>query len=349
MKNAFKVIIALFFTFAIAALMVPYTVNAATSPSYPTSIDGLPVILIETPANDISMPSGDVTLVLLDIVSTTIEASTARLDLSKYLKSNPLPNNVFFEVYGGPGVTAEQIINKQKENDELQRKYGVIKLGPIQSGVSPDTTAGPFQVDINNDPSNNNSLDLQSCNIVAPTITGTYEDQYAYLGDNVMTNTSYFLQSGQIYANGQTRLIWADTGTSCAAQTFNLTYIGGDTYDHSIYYYGAGSGNYKQWEMWCFNNNTSAYAYHVESYATGTSLSANINTSVFFENYNTHSNWYAGFSSSTVQANDAYDGGYPIGAWSSDTLYNNVYKAMSGSLSNYGTTTWTLSNIPLGY
>ena len=66
MKNVFKVIIALFFTFAIAALMVPYTVNAATSQSYPTRLMAFPVTRIETPANDVSMPSGDVTLVLLD-------------------------------------------------------------------------------------------------------------------------------------------------------------------------------------------------------------------------------------------------------------------------------------------
>ena len=39
--------------------------------------------------------------------------------------------------------------------------------------------------------------------------------------------------------------------------------------------------------------------------------------------------------------------GFTYKPWSSDYLNANV--AMKGSLANYGTTTWTLSKIPLAY
>ena len=293
------------------------------------------------------MPLLTQTLVLLDTTSSTIEESSAKLNLNNYLKNNPLPNNVSFEVYGGPGVTAEEIISLAASNNTFQKQHGVIKLGPIQTGISPDTiTIIPsFQVDENGDPNNESYLDMQSCNITAPTIIGNYEDNYAYFGDNVFTNTNYFLQSGEIYANGSSRLIWADTGTGCGAQTFYLPYYGGDTYDHSISYYGTGNYGYQEWMMWCFNLTTSAWAYHIETYATGTSLGYSPNTSVFFENHNVNSNWYAGFQSSTVQANNAYDGGYPDGPWANSYFCLPNY-SMTGSLTNFGTTNWTLNEIP---
>ncbi|MGA7728049.1 MAG: hypothetical protein WCA62_04255 [Dehalococcoidales bacterium] len=119
-----------------------------------------------------------------------------------------MPKNVSFEVYGGPGVTAQEIISLAASNNTFQKQHGVIKLGPIQTGISPDTiTIIPsFQVDENGDPNNEPYLDMQSCNIIAPTIIGNYEDNYTYFGDNVFTNTNYFLQSGEIYANVQAGL-----------------------------------------------------------------------------------------------------------------------------------------------
>ena len=58
MKNAFKVIATLLFTSAIVVLMLPGVVSAATSPSstYPASINGLPVVLVEDSANTPSVP-----------------------------------------------------------------------------------------------------------------------------------------------------------------------------------------------------------------------------------------------------------------------------------------------------
>lgn len=258
-----------------------------------------------------------------------------------------------FEVYGGPGITKEKIIKNQIENNNRQEKYGVTILGPIQSGGK---DAGPFQIDRFDDPETE-TLNFQTVMIPAPTITGTYEDEYAYFGNNVMTNGDYFLQSGQIYDNSNSRLIWADTTTNYAVQDFNIDYVGGHVYTHYIYYYGAGSGNYKKWAMAVYDNTASDWACHIEPEALSTSTKYDINTSVFFENYNTESDWYDGFSSGTVSATQAWKGygsvvngswtGW-LSCWDDDTLYNNIYGAMSGSLTDWGTTYWTLSNIPLG-
>jgi hypothetical protein len=341
--------------FTIMAMAFPVAVSAAATPAYPTAINGFPVILVETSTNDITLPAGYVTLVLLDTVSTTANESTARLNLNNYLESNPLPSNWSLEVYGGPGITKDEVIKTQTDNNSWQKQHGLFKVSRIQDGVSP-LTAGLFQVDMFNDPQTK-TLNLQTCFILAPTITGNYEgNSYAYFGNNVLTNSSYFLQSGQIYANSNSRLVWADTSTGTAVQTFSIPYVGGHNYEHSIFYYGP-YGSHTKWEMICEDMNTSQFVYHIENNATGTTLQCNINDSVFFENYNTNSNWYWGFSPSTASANSAWEGYGSVvnGSWTgwqsqfaSDTLFNNIFGAMSGSLANFGRTTWTLSLIPLG-
>lgn len=369
MKNAFKVIVTMLITFAVVALMLPGVVSAAASstPVYPTSIAGFPVVLVKTSANDIDLPNGQTILVLLNNSSTT--STTPGPAIYNYLKTNPLPNNVSYEVYGGPGVTAEQIISLQKQYNDQQKKYGVIKLGSAHTGISPDTASNHgFQVDWNNDPLTQ-TLEQQSCNIVAPTITGNWMDPdgYAYFGDNVMTNaldpfdisSHYFLQSGLYWGySNQNYLVWADDSTypPLAAQVFSMPYIGGDTYSCSVFYDGPNSNGLQEWEMCCVNCTTSDSAYYIEPNAVGTSLyytQGTNDTSVFFENANTNSNWYKGFSGGTVQASFAMEGigsgqnGFTYKPWSSDYLNANV--AMKGSLANYGTTTWTLSKIPLAY
>jgi hypothetical protein len=351
MKKVFKIIATLFFVFAIVVLMLPGIVSAADSASsvYPTSINGLPVILVETPANDINIPSGHATLVLLDTTSVTVGESVKKLDLKSYLINNPLQTNISFEVYGGPGVTAQQIIS-------LQKKYSLIQLGSISPQVSPNYTNVSFQICMNNDAWNPNSnLNMQACNIIAPATTNNYpytwQNQYTYFGDNVRTDGNYFLQSGQYYGginyNGQDYLVWADDSTnSLQAQPFDMQYTPGNNYTHSIFYWGPGNNGYQEWGMMCFNCTTSDWAYHIEQNAFGTVLGAYDDTDVFFENHNTNTQWYQAFNVSTVQANTAYEGGSPV-PWSSSTNLDYGSGAMSGYLQNSGTLTINLSKVPV--
>lgn len=373
MKNAFKAIVGSFLVFTIMAFILPSTVSAAASPIYPTTINGLPVILVETSANNVSLKEGHVTLVLLDTSSTTLKESMAKFTLNDYLTNNPLPSNWLVEVYGGSGVTAEGIIEIQKENNDLQKQYGVDMLGPLQSdlsqsNISPDENTGSFADDENVDPQQI-ELNLQSCNIIAPSLNWTkYISNFAYFGDNVITNASnpfggggnYALQSGQIYAYGDNQLVYASSNDGLASHDFSLTYVPNCNYLHEIYYCTNDLNGYTEWMMAVCNENSNQWGYAPEYCAYGTYIDQayqQLNNGVFFENHFTDSSWYKGFNNNyTVSAYLAQEGyGFvsngvwtgSISSWSTDFCYPG--NEMSGSLAYYGTTTWLLSTIPLGH
>jgi hypothetical protein len=380
MNKALKLIATLFFTFAIVVLMLPGTLSAANTPSsiYPTSIAGLPVILVETSANNVSLQEGHVTLVLLDTASTTLKESAAKFNLDEYLTNNPLPNNWTIEVYGGPGQTAAQIIDLQKENNNLQKRFGVAKIGPNQNSISQSSMstniASNFACDENKDPMSR-LLNYQSCMIVAPQTNYPSDvSGYAYFGDNAVTNAAnpfpdlhgvisgnYTLQSGQFYQIGGNRLCYAYSNDGLIAHYFSLPYIVNDTYFHEIYYSNYELNGYSVWMMNCTNETTGQWVYIPQSYALGTYFiqSQNWNQSVFFENHFSGSDWYTSFNQNnppnsphTVSANDAFEGygsvingGWrgSMSAWSLDDRSDP--NQMTGSLENYGTTTWNLSQI----
>jgi hypothetical protein len=236
-KNTFKLSAVLLSILAIVIMMFPGAATAAAPPTYPTSINGMPVILVETSANNIAMQDGKVTLVLLDNTSTLDSASTIKYKLKDYLINNPLPSNTDLEVYGGPNTTKESILKYQKEHNDFQRKNGVMQLCPIPTGTSTGLSTNEigsqhgFQVDRNNDPWSNPNLDHQACNIVAPSVVAWAQQDYSYFGDNVMTNYYYFLQSGQVYSTNTNFLVWADDtnvyGNPDLAQPFAMTYTAG--------------------------------------------------------------------------------------------------------------------------
>ena len=92
-----------------------------------------------------------------------------------------------------------------------------------------------------------------------------------------------------------------------------------------------------------------------------TSLRYDFNTSVWLENFNTNSAWSSGFSSQTISVNSAHDGlETNPQAWSEDVLYtvnvgsngsrtnlNNTPPMISGSLTNFGKSTWYLNTFNL--
>jgi hypothetical protein len=381
-KNSLKVIIVTLFAFVLVTLMLPGTISAAASPSsiYPASIDGLPVILVETSANNVSLQNGKVILVLLDTASATPTESASKIDISDYLSNNPLPNNWSLEIYGGPGQTAEQIINLQTENNNLQKQYGVVTLGPpqsalYQSSVSPSVVSN-FACDENDDPLNTSKLlNYQSCMIVAP-ITNYPSDinGYAYFGDNVITNAAnpfpdqkgvisgnYTLQSGQYYQLNNNHLCYAYSNDGLSVHYFSLPYIPNDTYFHEVYYSNYELNGYSVWMMNCTNETTHQWVYIPQSYALGTYFiqSQNWNQGVFFENHFNDSDWYTAFNQNnppnpqnTVYAYDAFEGygsvingGWSgtMSAWSLDTRSDP--NQMKGSLESYGKTIWYLSYI----
>jgi hypothetical protein len=189
-KNTFKLSAVLLSILAILIMMFPGTATAAALPTYPTSINGMPVVLVETSANNVSLAPGQIILVLLDNTSAPTSASELeseiKLNLKDYLKNNLLPDNTCIEVCGGPNITKESIFKLQKENNDWQKKSGDMKLGSIDAGGSAGHT---FEVDMNLGPQTK-TLDRQSCNIIAPIVRPNIQNHYSYFGDNVRTNGS---------------------------------------------------------------------------------------------------------------------------------------------------------------
>jgi hypothetical protein len=236
-KKTFKLSAVLLSILAIVIMMFPCAATAAAPPTYPTSIDGMPVILVETSANDVSLSAGQVILVLLDKTSAPMSASDLRSmtksKISNYLNNNPISGNPCIQVYGGPGITKELILKIQMKNNDWQKKYGSVKLGTIDASGS---GGHAFQIDVNSGTASK-TRDRQSCNITAPNVTPLIQNNYSYFGINVRTNGGnggYFLQSGQYYGINQSFICYADDNTFTprgerdAAKDFLWDYHPGD-------------------------------------------------------------------------------------------------------------------------
>jgi len=129
MKNFWKVIATLLFVFTTISLIFPGTVSAANAPVYPTSIDGLPVVLVEDSTNTVSMPAGDVILCLYDKTSSTLEDSLSILNSSSDLVDNPLPKGWSIEVLGGPGASVQKFLADYNQFNEYERENGPVIWG----------------------------------------------------------------------------------------------------------------------------------------------------------------------------------------------------------------------------
>ncbi len=371
MKNTFKLSAVLLSMLAIMIMMLPGTATAAAPPTYPTSINGMPVILVETSANDVSLSAGQVILVLLDDTSAPMSASDLRSmtksKISNYLNNNPISGNPCIQVYGGPGITKDSILKLQKEHNNAILKNNMPKLDPIDSNHG-------FQVAQNCDPQIYNNLDIQECDIIAPVVTPGIQDQCSYFGNNVMANAFnpwglgyYFLQSGMYWCNanppdhGYSNLVWADVRYGLTPKFYNMLYVNGDTYTFDIYYDGPGNNGWQNWIMSCYDNNNHNWAYTLETEARGTSLRYDENTSVFFENMNvTNTNWWTAFNWNypatygTVSANYAYDegGSKSLGPWTSEW---DSFLPVDGSLvpnpwtNPTGKLTWHLSSVQMAF
>ena len=148
--------------------------------------------------------------------------------------------------------------------------------------------------------------------------------------------------------------MWAEArlGQSPDSNEYSLVpYLANTLYQFSITRTGG------EWFMCAGNDqNISQYECIESDEATGTSIRGDRRgTGVFFETGNTHDDWHTGFSS-TISASSAkiYRSGTPQ-AWSSENRITQHHcdesypprDAMSGSLTNNGTGSWTLSEVPI--
>lgn len=335
----------------VLASTIPFSANANNF-SYPDSINGYPVIYIQTSENTYGLSSREVVLTILDKSAKTTEESMTHLNLKEYLKNNPLPKGYSIEVYGGPGASKEEFEKVHNKINEELKKIGPILLGgPGLFESNTKVAGGPtFATFANNDPASQ-VVTEQRARWYAP-VVGSSQNAYSAFLVNGMTNVNrYFLQSGQVYIFGTGFNMWADTTTGLSTRPFNVSYVPFHLYEFSIVYSPAGGF----WSLWCEDYTASIFDYYYELNATGTSFINDPNTCVFFENWNTNANWYTGFIPNPMYAFYARDYVAQWKAWNSGQIYiidsagnylpnNNI---IIGSLVNYGYAYWYLNRILL--
>ena len=338
-------------------ILVP-TIAVSSDQKYPEFINGERVIFVQTSENTFSLESNAVVLTILDD-SNSMEESMAKF--SDYLGNHQLPKGWSISVIGGLGASAEEFLQIHNSfNDAVKKNGGPFQLGPIQLQQSIGRT---YAIDAPSDPSSE-TITYISAEWIAPQV-GNNQNHYSAMLVNGWTNqgctdpygnpwSGYFLQSGQLYADGDGHHVWADTTTGFVAQDFGVPYTQGQNCQYLIAKFSSG------WTMGFRNLSTGGYNYHIEPNAVGTKLVKNTNTSVFFENWNTNSNWYLGFTN-PISVRNAYDGiAYPasVHPWKNEYIvikdtYGNthsngiIFKIISGHLRNLGTANWNLQRILL--
>ena len=302
MRKVLKISTIILSILAMVTLMLPSASSAAASPDFPSSINGLPVIMIQTPANTASLATGRIITVLDNLSSTKEEAMQRFSSTIESVKSILSPGDII-EVYGGPQASKEQYVNIHAENDKYYREFGPFKPSIPRTTVESKETADSATLILNpgfaaftdDDPSSvppicivqGISAQMDGINI------GTSQNSASYFLVNGLTESAYFLQSGQAYfQNGARNHIWADSSTqNLKPQLFNLAYITNHQYLYDITYMGSPG----VWEMGVKDQGTGAFNLIIEYNGQGSQLQKNPNTSVFFENWNTNANWWNGF------------------------------------------------------
>lgn len=227
------------------------------------------------------------------------------------------------------------------------------------SGISVATSQNhpSFAVDQNTDP-NYMTITDQTVRWTAPNL-GPYENIGSYFILNAQTEASYFMQVGQQYGtNGL--LGWTDnttgpTGRNLVFQPWSYpVYTAGHKYLNSIT--RSTGTNPVVWTLQENDYNTGQYNYvslSGSASVVGTHFVFSRNTSVWFENYNTVTNWYSNFTN-PITVDLAFDRG--MTAWQGDSQsvwdchlnQQPINGTITGYLSGFGTASWHLDKILLG-
>lgn len=342
--GALSVLVSLIVVLALAGL---FSASAADQPDYPSSINGLPVIDVDTHEDTPSLPDGRVNIVLLDSASSTPEEAIAAFD-SGYLSMNGLPAGWSIDICGGTGTSEDSY---QRLNEKEEERYR--NDAPVAYGLTTDGRGRSIVRDNDAGPSGFNSLRAQW---TSPTI-GTNQSYYSLLLVNGMTNYDYFFQSGQWYASsGQGHNAWTDDSVYLQMQDFtNVPYVSGH-----VCWFQLGRAQ-TCWWMSAHDQTAGVWQLHANYLplsTTGDHLDQTWDTSVWFENVNVNATWYYGFTQD-IAVYDAWDGSsYPaaMNRWSSCTKaafdrYGNQYTnhaSVTGTLKSGGTATFHLNLVPIG-
>jgi len=322
--------------------------------------------MVQTPANTAWLTSGRV-ITVLDNLSSSEEAAVQRFSSNIESAMSVLSPGDMIEVYGGPGASKEQYDQIHEENNSFWMEYGHIHLDvPTTTTAESNETVRLATPSVTNpgfaiyEETDNSLYTVQGISASMTGINiGTSQNDYSAFMVNGLTTTGFFLQSGQAYLgipfggqNGTCINIWSDTNQSGAhGVPFNLAYIANDNYLYDITYMGSPG----VWEMGAKDETTGHFDLFVDINGTGSQFQNNPGTGVFFENWNSNTNWLAGFPA-TISAYYARELiSYQRVNWTHENPviqrgnigYPNS-NIISGHLIGNQTATWTLKNCLLG-
>lgn len=360
----------------IISLLIPYSVRAdhADSPrltQYGISgtIAGYKTLTVFTSNDTLCMRPGSKRLVLQtseDGIESYLLKSRAQevlIALKQELSVTTSPAEAARDMPSwqielvGPKTTLEEVISEHEQWNQDTALTGCQSLSPVLSGsdwteIKTSTHPYPgYAIFEDLDAGTYTDDNAQGVYIVAPSTPNTNEKFHVL--NNVRTNgsTFYLLQNGLYLVGSSHHVSWTDTTHGYVAQFYSMSYTSGHNYLARITYTSG------VWQM-CAQDTSipSTYTCILESNAIGTTLVADLNTSVWLENQiSSNPTWYQGWPS-TVQAFNAkiYRNGVAQN-WSSNHRHTNdscsqnypATNALQYSLVSGGNGYFILSGIPL--
>ncbi|MBI4312891.1 MAG: hypothetical protein HY681_14095 [Chloroflexi bacterium] len=314
----------------------------------PARIAGYEVAAVVTPADSRCVVQSEIFLVGSDPTIEAFLEGPGPKRIEAVLGKLGLNKDVSFGV-SGPGIS------KESWRESLPRFYSDMeRLDCPRLNVN-----NPWITDVNDSIGGSTNVNAQSVHLLAPMV-GAGQSKYSNFLNNVRTNTNQLIQAGFLFPRGTGgpgagRIVWTDTQHGLVAQTLlpDDKYAAGHDYWFTI--------SYTSGTWWACGDDTtgSPSIYHCEpSSATGNYVVPDPATAVFFENYNTNTGWYEGFTNPTIAYGAAY---YINGAhnlWTSDSRWihpcNNAPRvpdtigAVTGWLENGGAAAFHLEKVPLG-
>lgn len=363
-----KMIILVISVLCIAALVtsggLPVSASSVNQP-IPQSINGLPVIFVQTATNTPYLTAGKKIITLLDNSSSSMEEAANKFSSNVESIKSLLKQGDLIEVYGGQGASEAQYDADHAATIESWEKNGSIQL------YKPTTTIVNQGTAVSSDIGHTGVAAIQDTDTGIKTViaisahmvgiaAGTSQNApsgSALLVNGTTNESLWFYQSGQYYyQNGTCANVYSYMGDhpSNQARPFTLQYAVGHDYNYDITYLGSDS----IWWLGAADETTGYYNFFIDYNGHGSQLANVAGTGVWFENYNTNTHWNDGFpvfiraySARELITNPTYQwvnwtGDYPqlwIGGFGPYPASGVIY----GHLAGNQTASWLLASVPL--
>jgi hypothetical protein len=358
------------FMFLLLAVIISGVISPANAfATLPGTIGGLKVLVTFPPGSQACTPANTIRILLQSNapdVRTYLKSNRVQLILQELDRLQRLSVANYQVSVVGPNATVDKISqNAVKWNSAIAR-FGCHKLSSQSSTASSGTNGDEFidgytspgravfeNMDAANYPSGGDIDNGQSVYLTSPSLIDPDNWSSAFL-NNVFTNQNYLLQNGFWFAGTTGHLIYANyEHNEYEAQLINsIPYVAGQEYWFVISHSWA-------WQLCQYNtSDINTYECVIDETTPGDNLQADFNTGIWFENFNTNSNWADSFPPFSLKMQDAeiFINGFP-NKWGSQHVHTSHHcgtpplyptsTAMSATLVNGGIAYFNAQFLPL--